>query len=74
MGEVDKNIPATGNCMCKTMEVSTALVLVLKSKILKQDCGMIKEVLLQGLLHLESWSGFGVGFRCIPGGSGEAGR
>ena len=45
-GEVDKNTPATGNGMCKIMEVNATLVLVLKSKILKQGCGMIKEVFL----------------------------
>lgn len=50
------------------MDVSVALVLVLTSKVLKQGCGIIKQVLLQTLLHPESWTGVVVGFRRIPGG------
>lgn len=49
------------------------IVLVLRSKILKQGCGIIKQVLSQTLLHPESWRAVGVGFQCVPGGAVEAG-
>jgi hypothetical protein len=37
------------------MDINTALVLVLKSKVLKQGHGILKKVLLERPLYQESW-------------------
>lgn len=51
-----------------------ALVVVLNSKVLKQGCGLIREALLQRLLHQESWRGLGMRVTHIPRGGCQAGR